>query len=252
MPRTARKISCSGFYHVMIRGVNKEIIFKDDRDRMNFLHLLKYYKTKLNCIIHAYCLMDNHVHILIEDNDCKLGELMRNITCVYAGEFNKKYKRVGHLFQERFKSQNIEDEFYLLRLIRYIHRNPEKAGICNTEDYKWSSYKEYINGEKIIKRNFILEKYSKNTYKAIEEFKRQMKRENNDLLDAAYIKHEITDEMLMELIKYELKIENIDEIRKMDKSRLKESIQKIKRIRNIKDIQLLRVLNVSKNILYRN
>ena len=252
MPRTARKISCSGFYHVMIRGVNKEIIFKDDRDRMNFLHLLKYYKTKLKCVIYAYCLMDNHVHILIEDNNCKLGELMRNVTSVYAGEFNKKYKRVGHLFQERFKSQNVENDHYLLRLVRYIHRNPEKAGICKTEDYIWSSYKEYLNGEKIIKRNFILEKYNKSNSKAIEEFKRQMKQKDNDLLDDAYIKYKITDEMLTELIKYEINIDNINDIREMDKSIIKEVIQKIKTIRDIKDTQLLRVLKVSKNILYRN
>ena len=252
MPREARKISCSGFYHVMIRGVNKEIIFKDDRDRRNFLHLLKHYKTELNCIIHAYCLMDNHVHILIEDNNNKLGELMRNVSCVYAGEFNKKYKRIGHLFQERFKSQNVENDYYLLRLVRYIHRNPEKAGICKTEDYIWSSYKEYLYGERIIKRKVILEKYNANINKAIKEFKEQMKQKDNDLLDAAYIKNKITDEMLGELIKYELNIENIRDIRKMDKNSIKDIIKKIKSIRDVKNIQLLKVLNVSKNILYRD
>ena len=151
MPREARKISRSGFYHVMIRGVNKEIIFRDDRDREMFLRLLKHYKIKLNCIVHAYCLMNNHVHILVEDNNNKLGELMRNVTSVYAGEFNKKYKRIGHLFQERFKSQNVESDYYLLRVIRYIHRNPEKAGVCITEKYKWSSYSEYIYTNKIAK-----------------------------------------------------------------------------------------------------
>lgn len=251
MPRTSRKISYSGFYHVMIRGVNKEIIFKDDRDRMNFLHLLKYYKTKLNCVIHAYCLMDNHVHILIEDSNNKLGELMRNVTSVYAREFNEKYNRVGHLFQERYKSQNVENDYYLLRLIRYIHRNPEKAVISKTEDYIWSSYNEYINGTKIIKRDFILAKYDENKNKAIEKFKLEMKQENNDLIDAAYIKDNITDEMLIELIKKEISINDINIIRNMDKQLIKNIIQKIKAIRKIKDVQLLRVLKVSKNIIYR-
>ena len=248
MPREARKVSCSGFYHVMIRGVNKEIIFKDDRDRRNFLHLLKYYKIKLNCKIHAYCLMDNHVHILIEDNNNKLGELMRNVTSIYAGEFNKKYKRVGHLFQERFKSQNVENDYYLLRLVRYIHRNPEKAGICKTEDYVWSSYKEFICGEKIIETKTILEKYNVNINKAIKEFKERMKQSDNDLLDSAYIKDKITDEMLVKLIKHELNIENISDISKMDKESIREILRKIKLI---KDVQLFKVLNISKNIIYR-
>lgn len=252
MPREARKISCSGFYHVMIRGVNKEIIFKDERDRRNFLHLLKYYKTKLNCKVHTYCLMDNHVHILIEDNNNKLGELMRNVTSVYAGEFNKKHKRIGHLFQERFRSQNVENDYYLLRLVRYIHRNPEKAGICKTEDYIWSSYKEFLYGEKIIERKTILEKYNSNRSKAIKEFEKQMKQKENDLLDNAYIKDKITDEMLVELIKHELNMENINDIKKMDKDSKKDIIKKIKTIRNIKDIQLLKVLNISKNIIYRD
>ena len=120
MPRTARKISKTGFYHVIIRGVNKEMIFIDDEDRKMFLRLLKFYKTDMNCKIHAYCLMSNHVHLLIEDKKLKIGELMKNITCVYAGEFNKKYNRVGHLFQDRFNSQNVEKQDYLFRVIRYM------------------------------------------------------------------------------------------------------------------------------------
>ena len=251
MPRMARKISCSGFYHVMIRGVNKQIIFNNDNDRKNFLHLLTYYKAKLNCIIHAYCLMDNHVHLLIEDNEGNLAELMKNITSVYAGEFNKKYKRVGHLFQDRYRSECVEDDNYLLRLVRYIHRNPEKAGICNTEEYKWSSYSEYIYGEKIIKKDFILKIYDEDINSAIKKFKKYMQDKNSDLLDAAYIKRELTDEMLRELVQHEVKIDSIEEIRKMDKQSIKDIIKKLKSIREIKDIQLLKVLNISKNILYR-
>ena len=159
MPRTARKISKTGFYHIIIRGVNKETIFIEDEDRYMFLRLLKYYKIKLKCEIYAYCLMSNHVHLLIEDKNFKLGELMKNITCVYAGEFNKKYKRTGHLFQDRFKSYSVLDDNYLLCLIRYIHRNPEKAGICKTEHYKWSSYNEVITKSKIIDREFVLSIY---------------------------------------------------------------------------------------------
>ena len=193
MPRTARKISKTGFYHIIIRGVNKTEIFVDDEDRKTFLHLLKYYSIGLNCKVYAYCLMDNHVHLLIEDKELKIGELMKNITCVYAGEFNKKYGRVGHLFQDRFKSQNIENQTYLLRLIRYIHRNPEKAGICKTENYRWSSYSEVIYGSKIIDRDFILSTYNDNKFYAINEFRKQMTENNDDVIDDVFIEENITD-----------------------------------------------------------
>lgn len=251
MPREARKISYSGFYHVMIRGVNKEIIFKDDRDRRNFLHLLKYYKIKLNCMIHAYCLMDNHVHILIEDNNNKLGELMRNVTSVYAGEFNKKYRRIGHLFQERFKSQNVENDYYLLRLVRYIHRNPEKAGICNTEDYIWSSYKEILYGERIVERKFILKKYDKDINKAIRMFSENLLNDKEDCIDNVYFKNKITTEDKKEFIKYIIKIEDIGIIKTKTKKEIREIIKKIKETKKLTASDISEITGISKNIIYK-
>lgn len=253
MPREGRKISYSGFYHVMIRGVNKEIIFKDDRDRRNFLHLLKYYKIKLNCNVHAYCLMDNHVHILIEDNNNKLGELMRNVSCVYAGEFNKKYKRVGHLFQERFKSQNVENDYYLLRLVRYIHRNPEKAGICKTEEYKWSSYREYIYGEKIIERKFILKKYDENIRKAIVKFSRDVLTNKEDGIDNVYFKDKskTTKEDREDFIKFITKIEDIPSIKAKPKKEIKEIIKMLKETNKLTVNEISELIGISNNIIYK-
>lgn len=248
MPRTSRKISKTGFYHVIIRGVNKDIIFKDDLDRNNFLHLLRYYKTKLNCKIHAYCLMSNHVHLLVEDAEYKIGELMKNITCVYAGEFNKKYDRVGHLFQDRYKSQVVEEQNYLQYLIRYIHRNPEKAGICETEDYKWSSYNEVIYGSKIIDRDFILSIYNDNKFYAIQEFKKQMTGVNDDVLDAAFIKNKISDAEAQRLLEYLIETKQIPEI---IESNLEEIVYKIKEVKKLSTEQILRILGVNKTRYYK-
>lgn len=251
MPRTPRKISYSGFYHVMVRGVNKEIIFRDDRDRRNFLHLLKYYKTKLNCVIHAYCLMDNHVHILIEDTNNKLGELMKNVTSVYAGEFNKKYKRIGHLFQDRFKSQCVETDFYLLRLIRYIHRNPEKAKICKIEEYKWSSYKEYLYGEKIIKKDFILSKYDENINRAIEKFSKSILSDKEDSIDNVYFKDKTTKEERKKFIEYITKIKDISSIKLRDKKEIKEIINTLKQTKRLTINEISEATGISKNIIYK-
>ena len=248
MPRTVRKISKTGFYHIIIRGVNKTEIFIDDEDRKMFLHLLKYYSVELNCKIYTYCLMSNHVHLLIEDKELKIGELMKNVTCVYAGEFNKKHERVGHLFQDRFKSQNVENQNYLLRLIRYIHRNPEKAGICKTEDYKWSSYSEVIYGSKIIDRDFILSIYSDNSFYAINQFKKQMTGNNEDIIDSAFIEEKITDAQARNLIEYVIKTKQIPEI---NEENLVKVVCKIKEIKNISVEQILRVIEVSKAKYYK-
>lgn len=247
MPRTARKISKTGFYHIIIRGVNKTEIFVDDEDRKTFLHLLKYYSIGLNCKVYAYCLMDNHVHLLIEDKELKIGELMKNITCVYAGEFNKKYGRVGHLFQDRFKSQNIENQTYLLRLIRYIHRNPEKAGICKTENYRWSSYSEVIYGSKIIDRDFILSTYNDNKFYAINEFRKQMTENNDDVIDDVFIEENITDAQVRSFIDYVIKNKEIPEI---NEKNLVEVVYRIREIKKISIEQILRVLEVSKTKYY--
>lgn len=248
MPRIAREISRTGFYHVIIRGVNKETIFVDDEDRKMFLRLLKKYKSELECDVHAYCLMTNHVHILIEDKKLNLGELMKNITSVYAWEFNRKHKRVGHLFQDRYKSQNVENQNYLLRLIRYIHRNPEKAGICKTEEYKWSSYNEVIYGSKIINRDFVLSIYNDNKFYAINEFKKQIIGEQNDALDCAYIEEKISDKEASTLIEYLIKTKQIPEITKYN---IEEIINKIKKIKQISNEQILRILGIKRSTFYK-
>ncbi len=143
MPRQARAISESGYYHVISRGVNKEVIFRDDRDYLKYLGFLRQYSEESGISIVAYCLMNNHVHLLIRDQEGELSVFMKRIGISYAQYFNTRYERTGHLFQGRFKSQNVEDEDYLLTVYRYILLNPEKAGIASAEKYPWSSYHDY-------------------------------------------------------------------------------------------------------------
>ena len=248
MPRTARRISKTGFYHIIIRGVNKENIFIDDEDKKKFLQLLKYYKTQFDCKVYAYCLMSNHVHLLIEDRYLKIGDFMRNITSIYAGEFNKKHGRIGHLFQSRYKSQNIETQSYLVRLIRYIHRNPEKAGISKTQDYNWSSYKEVLYGAKIIDRNFILNIYNDNKFYAINEFIKQMTTYSFDMIDSAYIDDKVSDMQVKAIVQDMLETKVIPEV---TKENMNEVIYKIKQIKNISKDQIFRVLEIKKATFYK-
>ena len=146
VPRTARKRSESGFYHVMLRRVCKQILFEDDADRTKFVSLVEDSSDKFGLSVIAWCLMDNHVHLLVHDTLGSLSRAVHRVGLLYARYLNAKSGGVGHVFQSRFKSEPVETEEYLLELVRYIHNNPEKAGVCPARKYRWSSYAEYAWG----------------------------------------------------------------------------------------------------------
>lgn len=143
MPRNARNIREGGYRHVIIRGIGKQILFEDENDNRCFIRLIEKYSKETGVSVCAYCLMDNHVHLLLHDIATDTALFMKKLGVSYSSHFNVKYERVGHLFQDRYKSQNINDERAYLSVLRYILRNPEKAGICRTEEYRWSSYSSY-------------------------------------------------------------------------------------------------------------
>lgn len=134
----------------MLRGIDKRNIFLDDNDRESFIKCILKAKEFGNFELYAYCLMNNHVHLLIKEGE-EIGNTMRRITVRYVGWHNKKYERTGHLFQNRFKSEPVESERYLITVFRYIHQNPIKAGIVmRIADYPWCSYEHYLHSYKGI------------------------------------------------------------------------------------------------------
>lgn len=147
MPRRPR-IEIVGYYHIINRGVNRGIIFRDVDDYEYFLELLSLHSKTYNITIHNYCLMSNHYHLLLEITQSNLSKFMRQINGNYAIYFNKKYKRSGHLWQGRFKSSYVTDEAYLYTLILYIEQNPLKAKIVkNVEEYPYSSAHYFLSNE---------------------------------------------------------------------------------------------------------
>ena len=145
MARTARQKSNTGYYHIILRGINRQDIFYDDEDRQRFLDTIKRFQAEVDVQITAYCLMSNHVHILLYTKD-ELSVYIKKISSSYVFWFNRKYERVGHLFQDRYKSEVIDSDSYLMTAMRYILHNPQKAGICPVDAYRWSSYYEFKNG----------------------------------------------------------------------------------------------------------
>lgn len=158
MPRQARKKSESELYHIMLRGINKQQIFLDDEDYEKFLWVLHEVKQVSEYKLFAYCLMGNHIHLLIKCEKEPLESIFRRIGGKFVYWYNAKYQRVGHLFQDRFKSEPVDSDSYLFSVIRYIHQNPVKASLCdNINDYRYSSFREYCGNTWIVDKDLILE-----------------------------------------------------------------------------------------------
>ena len=157
--RTPRKECESEIYHVISRGTGRQLIFEDDDDRELFVSLLSEYAGDAGIEIYAWCLMGNHVHLLLHASMERISECMRRLCGRYAQRFNARHGRVGHLFQERFRSEPVDDEPYLITVVSYIHYNPQKAAIANQQDYRWSSYGQYVgrnHGEGICATDLVL------------------------------------------------------------------------------------------------
>jgi len=172
MGRPWREEYKGGIYHVMARGNNKEYIFKESIDKGYFIKLLKECSSSMGCVIYGYVLMDNHYHILIQTMDKQLQEIMHQINNRYSKYFNFKYKRVGHVFQGRYKASVVQDERYMIAVLRYIHQNPVKAGMCTrVEAYKWSSDIYYRKGVKgFVDTSMILEMLDKSKDRALTKY----------------------------------------------------------------------------------
>ena len=140
----------------MMRGINRQVIFQSDADRRHFITILGECKEISGFKLHAFCLMPNHIHLLIEPAGEPLDMIFRRIGVRYAMWYNRKYQRVGHLFQDRYKSIPVENDAYLLSVVRYIHNNPVKAGICPADQYRWSSWKAYTGSASLVRTDLVL------------------------------------------------------------------------------------------------
>ena len=162
MPRKPR-IEIAGYYHIINRGVEQRVIFKEPSDYEYFEELMCFYAKSFGITLHNYCLMSNHYHLLIEIEQTNLSKFMRQLNMNYAIYFNKKYKRTGHLWQGRFKSWYVTDEAYLYTLMCYIEQNPLKAKMVkNMDEYPYSSYHYFLNYKEVpecLQHSWIVQHY---------------------------------------------------------------------------------------------
>ncbi len=166
MPRIARIVVENYPHHIIQRGNNRETVFIDDNDRKTYLRLLSKYSQECGCKIHSYCLMNNHIHLLVVPiGKNSLANMMQKLSLRYTQLFNKKYKRTGRLWECRFHSCLVDREEYLWAVCRYIETNPVRAHIVTSaEKYFWSSARFNMLGE----RNNLIERIWKTEKEGLE------------------------------------------------------------------------------------
>ena len=225
MPRLPRQKSESGIYHIMLRGINQQVIFEDDEDYAKFIETLETYKAVSGYKVFAYCLMSNHIHILLKVEKEDIDLIMKRIAGSYVYWYNWKYYRKGHLFQDRFKSEPVENDTYFLTVLRYIHQNPIKASIVESiGEYVYSSYNEYLEGESsLIDIDFVDSMLSKESFI---EFNNEA---SNDIcLDVDEQKFRLSDNDAREIIRKISKCENTTEFQALDPKDRDKYISKFK------------------------
>ena len=245
MARKLRKQSKSGIYHVMLRGVNGQVIFQEEKDYEDFLNIVDEYKSVSGYRVYGYCLMSNHIHLLIKEEKEEISKVMKKIGIKFVYWYNKKYKRIGPLFQDRFKSEEVESDGYFLTVLRYIHNNPLKAGIeKELRSYRWSSYNEYIEDENICDTSFGLKYFSEDKKEAVKLFKEHHMKANDDKCLDLEEKIVIDDDEAIQIIKTIASIDKIDEVRNFENVN-KEKIIKYMKTQGCSIRQIERVTGIS-------
>ena len=243
MARTARQHLCTSFFHVMVQGINKEFIFKSDRYKNRYLQLIQKNLDKENQRIIAFCIMDNHAHLLSQTKNIEeLSKYMRKLNSMYAQYYNyMENGRVGYVFRDRYKTEPITDKRQLLQCIKYIHQNPIKANMVKQiNEYQYSSYPLYKNGE--------INEYGFFTQEEIALICNMEKTCEEEFLDIdtdieKKINNHISEFIEKEKIKVFEIFEKDDILRKL--------IKYLKKSKNIKYTDIMRRLDITKGTMER-
>ena len=244
MPRRAREPSVTGYMHIIVKGNGGQILFEEPQDFRFFLTKMKYSCYDTGVKLCAYCLMDNHVHLLTYSDINNLSLFMKKLCVSYSEYFNKKHKRTGHLFQDRFKSEPINNEEYLLTAFRYILLNPQKAGICKASEYKWSSYMLYDFPPNFMELDLLYNLIGKK-----KEYEEYISSDNNDeCMEFSSEKH--TDDWAITEIRKWLGINSGTEIQNFEKKKRNSAIHTLK-VHGLSIRQIERLTGINRNVIQR-
>lgn len=247
MPRQARQASSTGIYHVIVRGINRQDIFHEDDDRERYLMTLKRIALESQSEVMGYCLMDNHAHLLIKEGASGISLLMKRLGASYAYWYNLKYDHAGHVFQDRFKSENVEDEPYLVTVLRYIHRNPVKAGIASKpEDYRWSSARNYYTSDtNMVNSEFILSLFADDVQAAKEIMRKHEAEENEDVCLEEIERKLLSSEQATLIIQDKMCGKPIGSLQKMNIEEKNQILRELKAVNGLSIRQIARITGLT-------
>ncbi len=253
MPRKSRLISPTGIYHITLRSVNQHIIFEDSQDYEKFIYILSDCVEKYDIDLYAYCLMNNHIHLLIYSPPETLSSCFQSLGTRFARWYNNKYLRTGHLFQERFHSQVIDSDNYFLSALVYIHNNPVRANMCKyPSEYRWSSFNAYY-GQKNSMLNLT---YAYNIAGSKHALHYYFATADKDAVDAMFSEceqeytHFVTDETAIAIFKSLTNISTLSEIDSMNRTDRNSNIRLLKE-QHLTCKQVARIMNVSVSTVKR-
>lgn len=255
MARISRQYnSDTKLYHAIIKGIDGQDIFWEANDKNKFLKELEITKEKYEYDLCAYCLMDNHVHLILYDKKEQLSKIMQSIEISYSSYFNKKYERQGHLFQNRFFSKKIQTKEYLQAACCYVHHNPIYAKIKNTKSDEWNSLTEYETQEKMIKEDILLSTFDTNKEKAKQKLKEYQEKRKEDRVSNKIefeMINQLTDLEAKEYLQEILGEQELHQIKELGKEEKKKIIQKLCQKSILSMAQMARVLGINRKIIER-
>lgn len=242
MSRQARQ--AGEFLHIIVRGIGRQILFEDDADRRKYLFFLRKYSAENDITLLAYCLMENHVHLLIHNANGASPIFMKKMGISYAYYFNQKYDRSGHLFQDRYLSEVIGDDAYLLAAFRYILNNPQKAGICKASEYKWSSYHDY--GKTNVLTDTKIVKELLGTESAFEQF--MLQQDDAEYMEAEPRKR--SDAWALSVIQNKLHVMSGTQLQQLDRQQRNEALVLLKK-EGLSVRQLERLTGINRGVIQK-
>ena len=275
MTRKPRESSGTGIYHVILRGINRQDIFEDAEDYYTFIRMIAMVGNRGNhgdrlrdslgtsdhgpvpvippipCHIYAYCLMPNHVHMLVCEKDWKIGEVIKSIASCYVLYYNKKYGRIGHLLQDRFKSEPCNDSGYFITLFRYIHQNPVKAGLVkDAKDYEYSSWaNDYLGlaSQRVCHTEATIKRYGMEELTAWVDMPLPEMAGCIDIEDKAIV----ADETARELLLKKCGVRTIPEFQLHTKQRQKDIVRDVMLELGVGPRQMVRVSGMTYAVVYK-
>lgn len=253
LARTARVQSTTGIYHVIVRGLDGENVFRDDIHKNKFLEFLAHYKDICGYHVYGYCFLDNHLHLLIKEGKVKLGNIMKRIGVKYVTWYNNQYNRKGGLFYDRFKSEVVESDAYLLKVLRYIHQEPVKLGlVTEVSRYAYSSYGKYVEKEpeSLIDYDTCLGLLDGTKAKQMIVFTKFMNEPSNEMCLEAE-REVMSDADLLLMILRLAEVKTVEELKALPKLKRNEVLHEVKAVCNASFNKIVRVTGFGMSIVAR-